>query len=205
MRFVLFVEGKTEQKAIPAFLKRWLDPRLTQAVGVKPVKFEGWAELVKDAPKKAELHLSSSDVIAVISLLDLHGPTIYPDDATTAQQRLAWATDEIESTVGLSSFAQYFAVHEVEAWLLSDPSLFPPVVRNRFPNSVNDPETVNFNTPPARMLDGLYSRATGRHYKKVSYGKNLFSKLDPEVAYAKCPNLRLLLDGMLTKARAAGL
>jgi len=205
MKFVLFVEGKTEQKAIPAFLKRWLDPRLTQAVGVRPVKFEGWAELLKDAPKKAELHLSSSDVIAVISLLDLYGPTIYPNHATTVQQRLTWAKDKIEGTVGLSDFAQFFAVHEVEAWLLSDPPLFPTVVRNSFPSSVNDPETVNFNTPPAKMLDDLYARATRRHYKKVSYGKSLFSTLDPEAAYVKCPNLKLLLDEMLTRARAVGL
>ncbi len=28
MKFVLLVEGYTEQKAIPAFLKRWLDVRL---------------------------------------------------------------------------------------------------------------------------------------------------------------------------------
>lgn len=27
MKFVLFVEGHTEQKAVPALLKRWIDPR----------------------------------------------------------------------------------------------------------------------------------------------------------------------------------
>jgi hypothetical protein len=30
MKFVLFVEGYTEKKALPEFLKRWLDPRLSQ-------------------------------------------------------------------------------------------------------------------------------------------------------------------------------
>ena len=41
MRFILFVEGYTEDKALPAFLKRWLDARLTSPVGIKVVRFEG--------------------------------------------------------------------------------------------------------------------------------------------------------------------
>lgn len=53
MKFVLFVEGHTEQKAVPSFLKRWLDPKLQQAVGIKSVRFDGWPELVKDVAIKA--------------------------------------------------------------------------------------------------------------------------------------------------------
>lgn len=45
MKFVLFVEGHTEQKAVPSFLKRWLDPRLRQPVGIRTVRFDGWGEL----------------------------------------------------------------------------------------------------------------------------------------------------------------
>ena len=72
MRFILFVEGYTEDKALPAFLKRWLDARLMKPVGIRVVRFEGWPELVKDAAKKAKLHLNGpckEDIIAVISLL----------------------------------------------------------------------------------------------------------------------------------------
>jgi hypothetical protein len=205
MKFVLFVEGKTEQMGVPAFLKRWLDPKLTAAVGIKPVKFNGWAELVKDAPGKAAIYLNSSDVIAVISLLDLYGPTLYPSQAATAAQRISWATKHLQQTVNQARFAQFFAVHEVEAWLLSDPSLFPSSVRQKFPGTVQTPETVNCNTPPAVLLDRLYNQATGRGYKKVAYGKDLFEKLDPHAAYMKCPNLKALLDTMLQLAKQAGL
>ena len=81
MKFILFVEGHTEHKAVPAFLKRWLDSRLRQPVAIKSVRFEGWTQLVDDVSKKAQLYLNGSahaDVITVISLLDLYGPTIYP-------------------------------------------------------------------------------------------------------------------------------
>ena len=55
MKFILFVEGYTEtqDKRLSAYLKRWLDPRLHKPVGIPPVRFEGWAEFVKDAPIKA--------------------------------------------------------------------------------------------------------------------------------------------------------
>ncbi len=57
MKFVLFVEGYTEKKAIAAFLKRWLDPRLSQPVGIQTVRFDGWAEMVKDMPNKVRRYM----------------------------------------------------------------------------------------------------------------------------------------------------
>ncbi len=84
MRFVLFVEGHTEKAALPAFLKRWLDPQLPKPVRITPVRFEGWRDYVKEIEKKVALGLSGkmgADVIAAIGLLDLYGPTFYPEDA----------------------------------------------------------------------------------------------------------------------------
>jgi len=52
MKFGLFVEGYTE-KSLPSFLKRWLDRELPQPVGLKVVRFNGWADLLRDAPEKA--------------------------------------------------------------------------------------------------------------------------------------------------------
>ena len=81
MKFILFVEGYTEEKILPQFIKKWLDPKLPKPVGIKTVRFEGWPELLKDAPQKARMYLNGGDkenIIAVLSLLDLYGPTIYP-------------------------------------------------------------------------------------------------------------------------------
>ena len=207
MKFILFVEGHTEQKAVPEFLKRWLDARLRQPVGIKPVRFDGWPELVKDTKKRAQMYLSGptapGDVIAVIALLDLYGPTFYPAGVTTAQQRYAWAKKHLEDAVGLSKFRQFFAVHETEAWLLSDPDVFPPAVKDGLPSK--EPETVNFEVTPAKLLDKLYDQNLKRGYKKVTNGKELFKKLDPGTAYEKCPHLKALLDEMLQMAKDAGL
>ena len=205
MRFVLFVEGHTENVALPAFLKRWLDPTLGQPVGIKTVRFDGWAALLKDAPIKARMHLNGpakADLIAVISLLDLYGPSFYPTNLIAADARYDWARAYIEAQVGQPRFFQFFAVHEVEAWLLSDPKIFPAAIKNSLPGKIGNPESVNFDEPPAKLLERLYVAATHRSYKKVVNGKTLFERLDPEVAYRQCPRLRNMLDKMLELAKS---
>ena len=116
MKFILFVEGHTEQKALPRFLKRWLDRRLDKNVGIQAVRFDGWSQLIKQSPVKAELYRRRQDVIAVIALMDLYGPTIYSDKNRGACECCDEARAKIEAKVGFPGFFhQFFAVHETEA------------------------------------------------------------------------------------------
>ncbi len=205
MRFILFVEGHTENKSLPQFLKKWLDPKIAQPVGIRTIRFEGWPELLKDAPLKAKMHLNGpdkDDIIAVISLLDLYGPTFYPTHMEKCDERYEWGKKYIEDKVNHPCFFQFFAVHEVEAWLLSQPDIFPVKVKNAFPPKIQTPELVNFHEPPAKLLERLYSLHVKRTYKKVVNGKELFDKLDPNIAYHKCPKLKVLLDKMLELTQA---
>jgi hypothetical protein len=126
VKFVLFVEGKTERVALPDFLHRWLDPWLKNRVGIKVVKFEGWRDYGREIEKKVRLNLSGkSDVIAGIGLLDLYGLEIYPASIKSVSKRYVFAKDYFERKVSHPMFRQYFAVHEIEALLLSAPSIFP--------------------------------------------------------------------------------
>lgn len=202
MKFVLFVEGETERKALPDFFRRWLDGKLSHPVGIQVVKFEGWAELVKDTPKKARMYLQQPDVIAVIALLDLYGPTFFPGNKREADERFEWARKDIEGKVGEKRFRQFFAVHEVEAWLLSNPSIFPHDLMQAVKSKSLRPELVNLDEPPSVFLERVYLQYTKRTYKKVTHGKDLFDKLDPEEACSKCPRLKQLLDEMLVLAIA---
>ena len=208
MKFVLFVEGHTEKKSIAPFLKRWLDPQLRQPVGIQIVRFDGWPEMVKDLPHAVRLHLEvpgKDQIIAVLALLDLYGPTIYPGHLKTAEERCRWAVEELTRKVGQDRFRMFFAVHEVEAWLLSRPELFPPLIASKFPGNIQHPETVNFNIPPAKLLDTLYNQVLKRDYNKVVFGSNLFQGLDPNEVYRKCPHFAAMMDEMLRLAKGAGL
>jgi uncharacterized protein DUF4276 len=204
LRFLLFVEGHTEDKALPGFLKRWLDPRLSQPVGIRVVRFQGWRDYAKEIPKKVALNLSGrtgEEVIAAIGIIDLYGPTIYPSHLSTTRERYEWGRQHFEAAVRNGRFHQHFAVHETEAWLLSEPAIFPEAVRQRFPGRIQHPETVNFDEPPAALLDRLYRQHMGRGYRKVIDGSTLFQALPPETAHARCPNLQRLLDEMLQLAQ----
>ena len=209
MKFVLLVEGQTEKDSVANFMKRWLDPQLREPAGIQVVKFNGYAELARKIAVKARMYLEGqrqAEIIGVVGLIDLYGPNFYPPDAATADERYVWGKDHLEHEVSLDRFRMFFAVHEFEAWLLSQPDIFPKDVKNALPiNKTAQPERVNFIEPPAKLLDRIYKQATKKNYKKTTYGKQLFAKLDPMVAALKCPYLNDMLEEMLRMAKIAGL
>jgi hypothetical protein len=206
VKFVLFVEGHTEHKCLAPFLKRWLDPQLPQPVGIQVVCFGGSAKLAKDMAAKAEWYLDESkarDVIAVIGLIDLYASVRFPNGKTTTSERYQWGKQHFESQVGHPRFRMFFAVHEIEAWLLSQPDIFPPKIAGMLA-TVHNPEAVDFGRPPARLLEELYRTHLNREYKKAIHGPRHFKALDPTVVAAKCPYFASMLDEMLALARSTG-
>jgi hypothetical protein len=210
VRFVLFVEGHTEKKGIAGFLKRFLDPpRLHQPVGIKVIRFDGWSDLIKDLPQLVRLHLDDpkhrGETIGLIALLDLYGPTIYPGHARTVDQRVAWARKHFESKVDHPKFRMFFAVHEIEAWFLSQPALFPKPLQRSLMAKARDPEGVNFDRPPKVLLERLYREKMKREYREVTQGREFLSQLDPVAVARACPHFRAMIEEMVAMAGAAGL
>jgi hypothetical protein len=99
----------------------------------------------------------------------------------------------------------FFTVHELEAWFLSDLSLFPAELRKVLTSKAKRPETVNFDLPPKALLKRLYCEKLKREYKEITQGSEFFSKLDPVTAVRACPHLKAMLDEMVTLAKDAGL
>ena len=208
MKFILFVEGDTEDLAVAAFLKRWLDAELEKPIGLQVVKFVGASELIKAAPERATraLNAPKGDVLAVFALLDLYEcPLPYPSHQMTTGKRIEWGKKYMEKKVSHPRFRQHFAVYETEAWLLSDAGIFPAHLQKFIEGKYPKPETVNFDEPPAKLLTNLYRMRTASGYRKTTEGPKLFAKLDPKIAYDKCPSLKALLDEMLRIAKQAGL
>lgn len=207
MRVVLLVEGWTE-KELPTFLKRWLDPQLPQPIGLHAVRLAGASHYLGNVAKRTRSHLTNDeDAIAVFGLLDLYGLQFdYPKHADR-DQKINWARAQIVNRVDPAlrpKFRQHFAVHEIEAWLLADPRLFPTI---KLPDKCARPEEINFNEPPSKLLDRLFkereNRRRYRGYDKITMASNLFPQLDPTLVYQKCPNFKLMMDEMLNMARQA--
>jgi hypothetical protein len=174
VNFALFVEGSTE-RAVPAFLKRWLDPRLSRPVGVKPVRFKGSGDYLKSFAQPARKDLDSGGLIAVVGLLDLYGaPLSFPPNLT-ADAKYTWAKAELEHRAEHSRFRQHFAVHETEAWLLSEPGIFPTAFRDSLESYTSRPESTSNNHQPSdsssyteRTAGNIRRSRTAPHYSANS-------------------------------------
>lgn len=198
MRVVLFVEGDTERAAVPDLLKRWADARLPQPIRIAPVQLRGWQRYTKEIATKAALALRDPTTVG-IGLLDLYGPTFYPSHVS---DRYRWAKKKFEDEVGSDRFVQHFAVHETEAWIFSDPTILPADVRSAIPGKAANPEAINFDEPPSRLLERLYRDRLKRRYQKLIDGVALLQRISPETVYKRCEHFRLLADDLLRLAVA---
>lgn len=203
MTLALFVEGETEGQALPSFFKRWLDPRLPQPVRVQSVELGGWGKFNREIVQRVTTVFQQprAHVVGAVGLLDLYGPPL-PLQLGSVEERRRSAIASIEQQVRHPRFTMHFAVHETEAWLLSQPGIFPVDVRAAIERHASRPEAVNGSEPPSVVLNAIYRRALDRKYRKVVDGTELFKRLDPERARTCCPALDGLLQSMLTLARA---
>jgi hypothetical protein len=198
---MLLVEGDTERRTLPAFFKRWLDPQLESPAAIRATRLKGSGEYRKQFARRT-LNLLGEGY-AVIGLIDRYGSGIEYRDDPGIDEWYRRAKRDLEEEVGSHGFRQHFAVHETEAWFLSEPANLPGKVREVLPAASEHPERVDLNRPPAKLLSELYQKCLGRPYQKILIGSRLFSKLDPEAAAAKCPHLKLLLDDLLELAKGA--
>ena len=201
MRLILLVEGRTEEISLPEFIRRWLISRNPDIdITIEAYQFGGWAGFNKRVSGIAKKYLGepgNEEIIAVIGLLDLYGPTFYPDEIKTVEQRYEWAVERFEQQVEDERFRMFMAVHELEAWLLSQPDIFDPCVYDELKNEEREPEEINFDKPPKKLLDKIYIQTAGHKYNAPVYGYHLFREIDPAVAYEKCPYLRKMLNYIL--------
>lgn len=203
MRIVLLVEGASEYQGLPGFLRRWLDPQLDRPVGISPVNLGGWKKMDRDLARHAKQHLTKGTTAGVIALMDLYGPDFHAA-GTNVAKRYRDGQARFVNQVNDPRFRMHFAVHEVEAWLLAEPGLFPSRVCAKFqPSWSSRPEEVNFDQPPAKRLERLYRDYANRGYKKTSDTSDLLKRADPEIAAEKRPYLKELLDDLLELAQSS--
>ncbi len=205
MKFVGVVEGQTEKEILRPFLQKWLRSQSEPGHAIQLVCTKGNSKFVKqlvDVVKEnrtAPGHLP----VAVFGLLDYQGLSMsYPRTCTTLGERCEWAKTHFESQVNDARFKMFFAVHDIEAWLFSQPKIFPGQIPSRLPRDMERPESINSNNPPSKLLESLYRKHVNHEYDKRVDGIRLFHKLDPMTAGLKCPQLQALLDDILMRATA---
>lgn len=202
-RIALFLEGDTE-RALPPFIHRWLDPQLPDGkkVGIAAVRFQGVSNYLDDLADKVASYLDDRRANFVVGLVDLYGIPPNRIDLSkydTVKDKVAAARAYVRSLVPKEHrdrFRQHFAVHEVEAWLLAFPEELSKEKQVQSQIRKRPPEQVNFKEPPAEFLRNIL-----HGYKKTTMARNLFPRVDPQIAIDQCPFLRQFMEDLLALAK----
>jgi hypothetical protein len=102
---LLYVEGATEESALPDFFGRWLRKNGSD-LQIRVVNFEGARNYLKTFAKRAKRDLGSGRVRGIVGLIDLYGSRLsFPNGLVP--EKYSWAKSELEQKVGDSRFHQH--------------------------------------------------------------------------------------------------
>ena len=197
MRFILIVEGDTEKRSIEGLIRKHLAEKTRKNIGVTAININGYGNFFRDLPQKVKKYLTGPDkeeIIAIAGLMDLYKTPYAREVNRSIRERILQGTQLFEDSVKQDRFRMFFAVHEYEAWLLSDVEKFDPAIKGRIASHARNPEEVNTDEPPSKYLKRIYSEYLHREYKKTVDGKVLMGRVDPQKVYEKCPNYRVMID-----------
>jgi len=193
MTIVLLVEGNTET-ALRDKLKSFLDEQAV-AAGKPKVALRPKDIMTLNPGKlchRVRLELRDPKVTAVVGLID-----VYPEftSASDAKQFLRDAVGDEPR------FYAHAAQYDVEAWLLPYWDFICRRLGVQRAKPGANPEAVNLENPPSRRLDELYriARPPRKYVKPIEMAAVLRNQ-DLTVAAAQCPELRSLLNTLLTLA-----
>lgn len=199
----MLCEGDTEELAVRHFIRRQWEVDGLAAVGLEPRNLYG-------QPKKlgpfALDYLDEPDVLAVFTLVDLHGMTLVthpPNDELDAKvERVkGWLRDQVRPHVRARDFSAHVSVHEVEAWILAEGTALSQRLRD--PSIKPDPvaESKDFQKPPKKRITELFSRNKKTRYKELADGQALFSRMAFQPVYESCRYFREFYDDLKAVAR----
>ncbi len=198
---MILVEGATEKALLPA-LRRFLERHLSGKMPrLQARSFDGRLPKEKVLQRWVKLLLQTS-ADHVIALSDVYtGSDDFFDAADAKAKMKRWVGKE-------KRFHAHVALHEFEAWLLP---FWIDIKKNFVPDSDREapgqaPESVNHDRPPSRHLEDLFrSGSKDLRYSKVIHARKILEFADLTVAINACPELKALVNTILTLAGGAPL
>lgn len=191
MRIVILVEGKTET-AFKKSLAQFLETRLA---GNKPKldfrnskgRIPKQHQLKRDVERLLRAGPRQAD--AVIALTDVYtGQKDFTDAADAKRKMKEWVGDGL-------AFYPHAAQYEFEAWLLPYWDKIQRLAKSDRKAPSGQPENVNHNKPPSHWIREVFR---GRHYVKPRDGARILRDQDLTVAANQCPEMKALLNTILT-------
>jgi hypothetical protein len=194
MTVFLVVEGQTEEAFVP-ILRDFVHTRTPpgQRLRIKTHRYEG---RIPQRRLKADVERLLNEGDAVVALTDVYTGTGEFTDAEDAKRQM-------REWVGSNpKFYPHAAQYEFEAWLLP---FWEKIRRLSGSNRVaprQNPENVNHEHPPSHYIKEAFRTGGDRRYVKPRDARRILDGQDLSVAAARCPELKALLNTLLTLAGA---
>lgn len=195
MKIAILMEGETERVFLP-YLREFLSPRL-QGKMPRLISniYDGRIPKQEKLKRVVEALLrgGNPDADHVIALTDVYTGSDDFQDAADAKRKM-------RSWVGPNErFHPHVAQHDFEAWLLPYWPAIQDLARHNRTAPAGAPESVDHNHPPSYRIKEIFRTGKGpRHYTKTRDAKRILQGKDLSVAAAACPELRALMNTILT-------
>ena len=207
MTIVIYCEGETEQRVLPFLLNYFQARRRADEAQARlsARSLNGVsAYLTKIGPAVRNRIDVEGDQV-VFGLIDfyrcgLHFVRPKAQDTDTLARRVEHLESQIHELIPTGCrrhFHQHFAVHEIEAWILSDEEPLHKRLGDSQLGPWPRPEEVNLNKSPSTQIMELYWNKRRESYQKTTDGENLLRKANPDRIYEKCPYFREFVDEVL--------
>jgi hypothetical protein len=195
MKIAILIEGQTERAFLP-HLRRFLETRLADRMPrLDPVPYDGRIPTRKRLRRVVEhlLRTGKPPADSVIALTDVYTGTGEFQDAEDAKRKMReWVGENPQ-------FFPHAAQYEFEAWLLPFWGTIQRLAGHNKAAPAGPPETVNLTRPPSVRIGEVFSAGTCRsHYVKPRDAQRILRENDLLPAVAACPELRALLNTILS-------
>ncbi len=203
-RIIILCEGETEELAVRHFIHRqWCSDALDR-VGLQPIDLRS---RLQDVASKGKLFLNDPEILAVFTLIDLHGmDRAKHKESDSLEVKVAnirsWLTDSLKH-VRSSDFYPHICVHQTEAWILSEGLALSRRLGNIGIEPDPNAERRDLLRPPTSILNDLFLRAKGDRYHKIKDGRPLFASMQFSLVYKSCGYFRTFYDDLRNVAHAS--
>jgi hypothetical protein len=193
------VEGSTEHAFLP-HLREFIKARVTDAPKLVCRPFDGPIPKGKKLRRQVELNLNDNPPAdAVIALTDVYTGKQDFTDAEDAKRKLReWVGTQ-------EKFHAHVALHEFEAWLLPYWTAIRQLSGSNRKAPSASPESVNHAKPPSKWLQETFRTGKRMDYSKTRDAVRILDGQDLSIAAQACPELKALLNTILTLCGGAPL
>lgn len=194
VKITLIVEGDTEKAFLP-HLRAFLAKKLENSMpNITPYSCDGGVYTEEKLKRTVETLLSGKKPADhVIALTDVYtGDKRYKDAADAKAKMRSWVGKDN------ARFHPHAAQYDFEAWLLPYWDTIQKLAKHNKKAPPGNPESVNHDKSPAYHIKEIFALGKVRAYVKPREAKLILEKNGLEEAIRQCPELKALVNTILT-------